>query len=86
MINISILKEKYPYGFAFLTKVKSKLLQRNIWPPIMENDWYKYGRHQALENCDSAPKIIVGILSKDINIVLIMKGYLYHQVELLDIV
>ncbi len=30
----------------------------------MENDWYKYGRHQALENCDSAPKIIVGILSK----------------------
>ncbi|HDL4373286.1 TPA: Eco57I restriction-modification methylase domain-containing protein [Mannheimia haemolytica] len=64
LINISILKEKYPYGFAFLTKVKSKLLQRNIWPPIMENDWYKYGRHQALENCDSAPKIIVGILSK----------------------
>lgn len=64
LLDYTVLKDQYPYGFDFLTKVKSNLLNRNTFPPITTNDWYKYGRHQALENCDSSPKIIVGILSK----------------------
>ncbi|AIZ78486.1 Eco57I restriction-modification methylase domain-containing protein [Actinobacillus equuli] len=64
LLDIMTIKHNYPYGFNFLMRIKSSLLSRNIFPPITENDWYKYGRHQALENCNSCPKIIVGILSK----------------------
>lgn len=64
LLDIMTIKRNYPYGFNFLMEVKSSLLIRDTFPPITENDWYKYGRHQALENCNSYPKIIVGILSK----------------------
>lgn len=64
LLDYTALKSNYPFGFEFLTKIKSNLSNRNVFPPITNNDWYKYGRHQSLENCDASPKIIVGILSK----------------------
>ena len=38
--------------------------KRSIKPdPTTPHEWYRYGRSQALENCDVPQKIIVGVLS-----------------------
>ena len=38
--------------------------KRDVKPkPETNNEWYRYGRHQALEKCDVPKKIIVGVLS-----------------------
>ena len=39
--------------------------KRDIKPkPETDNEWYRYGRHQSLENCILPEKIIVGVLSR----------------------
>ena len=65
-IEYNNLKNKYPCMFEFLKKIQNKLdnNDRSIKPePTTPNEWYRYGRSQALENCDVPQKIIVGILS-----------------------
>lgn len=60
------LERHYPKLFEFLHVVKPYLNDKNrsIKPePIEPNEWYRYGRSQALENCDVDQKLIVGILS-----------------------
>jgi hypothetical protein len=60
------LKLSYPKLFEFLHVVKDHLNDktRSIKPdPTGQNEWYRYGRSQALENCDVDQKIIVGVLS-----------------------
>jgi type I restriction-modification system DNA methylase subunit len=60
------LRTNYPKMFDFLHIVKKNLNneKRSIKPdPITPNEWYRYGRSQALENCDVPQKIIVGVLS-----------------------
>lgn len=56
---------KYPNLFYFLNKIRGKFKKtRDIKPePQTPNEWYRYGRHQSLENCDVDTKIIVGVLS-----------------------
>ncbi len=61
------LHDKYPFAFNFINKVRSVLdnPKRDIKPiPQNNNEWYRYGRSQALENCEVDQKIIVGILSQ----------------------
>ncbi|WP_387465861.1 Eco57I restriction-modification methylase domain-containing protein [Photorhabdus sp. RM323S] len=65
-IEYDNLKNHYPCMFNFLHVVKDKLDdgKRSIKPdPATPNEWYRYGRSQALENCDVAQKLIVGVLS-----------------------
>ena len=65
-IYINELKERYPLAYKYFQYYKSKLTdpRRDIKPiPKTKNEWYRYGRHQSLENCDVPAKIIVGILS-----------------------
>lgn len=65
-IEYDELKLKYPKLFYFLHVVKDHLndKKRSIKPdPTGPNEWYRYGRSQALENCDVDQKMIVGILS-----------------------
>ncbi|MCF9047382.1 Eco57I restriction-modification methylase domain-containing protein [Acinetobacter nectaris] len=60
------LRTTYPKMFDFLHLVKEHLDndKRSIKPdPTTSNEWYRYGRSQALENCDVPQKIIVGVLS-----------------------
>lgn len=60
------LEKTYPKTFEFLHLVKENLDndERSIKPaPATVNEWYRYGRSQALENCDVPQKIIVGVLS-----------------------
>ncbi|EGR0402556.1 TPA: N-6 DNA methylase [Vibrio parahaemolyticus] len=65
-IEYDELKLHYPKLFDFLHVVKVHLnhKKRSIKPyPTGPNEWYRYGRSQALENCDVDQKLIVGVLS-----------------------
>ncbi|WP_202395215.1 Eco57I restriction-modification methylase domain-containing protein [Aeromonas caviae] len=65
-IEYDELKRNYPKLFEFLHVVKDHLNdeKRSIKPdPSGPNEWYRYGRSQALENCDVDQKLIVGVLS-----------------------
>ncbi|KAA1189343.1 Eco57I restriction-modification methylase domain-containing protein [Photorhabdus heterorhabditis] len=65
-IEYEELQQDFPKMFEFLQIVKEHLNneKRSIMPvPTTPNEWYRYGRAQALENCDVAQKIIVGVLS-----------------------
>ena len=65
-IDINELQEKHPFTYQFLMHYKDELCRptRNIKPiPETDNEWYRYGRHQNLINCDVPCKIIVGVLS-----------------------
>ena len=66
-VKNSELKSKYPYLKKYLYHYKIKLAdpKRDIKPkPETRNEWYRYGRHQALNRCDVPEKIVVGILSQ----------------------
>ncbi|OEE81729.1 adenine methyltransferase [Vibrio cyclitrophicus FF160] len=65
-IEYDDLKRHYPKLFEFLQVVKVHLndKKRSIKPdPTGPDEWYRYGRSQALENCDVDQKLIVGVLS-----------------------
>lgn len=65
-IEYDELKRNYPklYDFLHVVKVYLNDKKRSIKPdPTGPNEWYKYGRSQALENCDVDQKLIVGVLS-----------------------
>ncbi|HIF9462946.1 TPA: Eco57I restriction-modification methylase domain-containing protein [Photobacterium damselae] len=65
-IEYDELQQNFPKMFDFLQVVEKHLNngKRSIKPePTTPNEWYRYGRAQALENCDVAQKIIVGVLS-----------------------
>ncbi|PHM22804.1 Eco57I restriction-modification methylase domain-containing protein [Xenorhabdus ehlersii] len=66
LIEYADLEQNYPKMFEFLQVIKDNLDngKRSIKPdPTTPNEWYRYGRSQALENCDVPQKIIVGVLS-----------------------
>jgi hypothetical protein len=55
----------YPDTLAYLLPYKQKLEDRDIQPaPPSEEQWFVYGRHQALESCDVPEKLIVGVLAQ----------------------
>mgnify|MGYP000206344677 FL=1 len=65
-IEYDDVKRHYPKLFEFLQVVKVHLndKKRSIKPdPTGPDEWYRYGRSQALENCDVDQKLIVGVLS-----------------------
>ncbi|WP_422004020.1 Eco57I restriction-modification methylase domain-containing protein [Roseivirga pacifica] len=66
-VEIDALKENYPLLYDFLITHKADLDNgtRDIKPePETANEWYRYGRHQALDKCDVPEKIIVGVMSQ----------------------
>lgn len=63
-IPLKELIQHYPNLYNYLYKNKERLKKRDIKPtPETEEEWYRYGRHQALERCEVAAKIIVGVLA-----------------------
>ncbi len=67
LLNLATIKNKYPMFYSFLKDAKSELAKpsRDIQPkPATSNEWYRYGRHQSLEACEIAEKIIVGVLAQ----------------------
>ncbi|MDR0585247.1 MAG: Eco57I restriction-modification methylase domain-containing protein [Treponema sp.] len=66
LISLKTIKADYPSAYAYLMEKKSILdnPKRDIKPkPESDDEWYRYGRHQSLENCVLPEKIIVGVLS-----------------------
>ncbi len=70
-IKIDNLETAYPKCYEYLTKNKDKFIHskkggmRDIKPkPTTNEEWYRYGRSQALAIGDIPEKIIVGILSQ----------------------
>lgn len=70
-IEMDELKAKYPYCYEYFTTNKEKFIysakggKRDIKPAVTtENEWYRYGRQQALKIGDIKKKIIVGVLSQ----------------------
>jgi hypothetical protein len=66
LIPLSVIQKNFPSAYAYLQEYKAVLdnPKRDIKPPpLTDNEWYRYGRHQSLENCILPEKIIVGVLS-----------------------
>lgn len=66
-VELGELEKGYPNAYVYLMAYKDQLAdpKRDVQPkPTTENEWYRYGRHQSLENCDVPVKIIVGVLSQ----------------------
>jgi len=66
-VDLKELEKHYRNAYAYLMAYKNVLADphRDIQPePATEYEWYRYGRHQSLENCDVPAKIIVGVLSQ----------------------
>ena len=68
VIKLSTIQRKYPYFYNYLSVIKSELNRpdRDIKPaPTTANEWHRFGRHQSLEACEIAEKIIVGVLAQE---------------------
>ena len=68
VIKLSTIQRKYPYFYNYLTVIRPELDRpdRDIKPiPITANEWHRFGRHQNLEACEIAEKIIVGVLAQE---------------------
>jgi len=66
LFTLNQIKKNFPFGYQYLLNHKYILNnpKRDIKPPPNNsNEWYRYGRHQSLENCVLPEKIIVGVLS-----------------------
>ncbi len=66
LVDLQELRSDYPHLYKYLHDIKHILCRekRDIKPePKTDNEWYRYGRHQSLENCDVSKKLVVGILS-----------------------
>lgn len=67
LVSLHEIRLNYPELYSYLQVVKPILSRdkRSIEPtPKTSDEWHRYGRHQALENCDVDQKIIVGVLSQ----------------------
>ncbi len=66
LVNITDLRDNYPYTYEYLFNFKDVLVKRDIQPiPKTDDEWYRYGRHQSLDKCEVDTKIVVGILSQN---------------------
>lgn len=68
VIKLSTIQRKYPYFYKYLTVIRPELdrSDRDIKPtPTSANEWHRFGRHQSLEACEIAEKIIVGVLAQE---------------------
>lgn len=67
LLSLAVIQSKYPLFNAFLQDAKKELAKpsRDIQPtPANSDEWHRYGRHQSLEACEIAEKIIVGVLAQ----------------------
>ena len=70
-ITKDIMEVQYPYAWEYLLEYKDKLLpkslggNRDVQPAVSNKDeWYRYGRSQAITSLNNRDKIIVGVNRK----------------------
>ena len=82
-ISREIMEKEYPYAWKYLLEYKDKLLpqslggKRDVKPIVTNKDeWYRYGRSQAITSLNNREKIIVGVnRKKDDPLYLMDKSY-----------
>ena len=57
------LKNTYPFAYKYFKHYEKIIKERDVSPPIGNDDWYKFGRSQHLDSWEANDKIIVGVLS-----------------------
>lgn len=70
-ITKDIMETQYPYAWKYLLEHKNTLLpkslggNRDVQPTVSDKDeWYRYGRSQAITSLNNKDKIIVGVNRK----------------------
>lgn len=70
-ITKDIMEARYPYAWEYLLEHKDTLLpkslggNRDVQPAVSDKDeWYRYGRSQAITSLNNRDKIIVGVNRK----------------------
>lgn len=64
VISAKVMQADYPGVYAWLQHHQASLQNRSIKPePYPMDEWYRYGRQQALTVFENRPKIVVGINS-----------------------
>ncbi|MCX5782110.1 MAG: N-6 DNA methylase [Elusimicrobia bacterium] len=61
LIKPSDLSKKYPLAYKYFSANKERLLERDVSPPYKSDEYYCYGRHQALNVAFKSPKIIYSV-------------------------
>lgn len=64
IISPQTMQSQYPLAYAWLSHNQETLQRRDISPkPFPADEWYRFGRQQALTAFEDRPKIIVGVNS-----------------------
>ncbi len=64
VIPSDVMQSDYPLTYAWLNHNREDLKRRDISPkPYPSDEWYRYGRQQALTAFESRLKIVVGVNS-----------------------
>lgn len=64
VISPDVMQSDYPLAYAWLNHNRHNLEQRDISPtPFPPEEWYRYGRQQALTAFENRMKIVVGVNS-----------------------
>ncbi len=73
-ITRDIMETRYPYAWKYLLEHRDTLLpkslggKRDVQPTVSDKDeWYRYGRSQAITSLNNRDKIIVGVNRKKDN-------------------
>ncbi len=65
LIPPTTMQSNYPLAYAWLLHNRMRLESRDIQPrPFPPEEWYRYGRNQALALFENRPKIVVGVNSQ----------------------
>ena len=79
VLKLDTIQRRFPCFYKYLCVIKSELDRpnRDIKPtPTTVNEWHRFGRHQSLEACEIAEKIIVGVLAQENKYAVDTKGTL----------
>lgn len=84
LITKEVMEQKYPYALRYLIDYKTQLLpkslggKRDVQPKVTNKDeWYQYGRQQALTKFNNNLKIIVGVSREKDNPLYLIDKYNY---------
>jgi len=65
VIPSGIMQSQFPLAYQWLLHNRDRLEKRDISPrPFPLDEWYRYGRSQALTVFENRPKIVVGVNSQ----------------------
>lgn len=68
LYRLSEIRQRFPYGFAYLLTQKEKLKRRSV-AGLSDENWHQFGRSQSLLRFDGSEHLLWPVLSKGANYV-----------------